>query len=243
MIKNTQQYLEKIQKTVSKESSQAAALIWYLSEANPNNEVHIDEVISTFVTSGFKSSVNKARLIKNLGKEPGIIKGIKKGTYRCSLKHSVDLENRFSVDEQHSKPKLTYNFIEQGTFPNNRAYLVRITEQINGTYEYEFYDGCAVLMRRLMESLLIEVFEYTGQAQLIRDANGHYKMLNGIINSLGGSRIRFARGIAKTIENVKKVGDNAAHGRAHTTKKNDIDDLKIEYRKLISELKLHSNIV
>jgi hypothetical protein len=242
MAIDTKRYLEKIQKRHSKESSLAAALVWYLSEAKSNIDIEIDEIISIFVTSGLKPSVNKSRLVKNLGKEPGIIKGSKKDTFRCSLRHIDDLDARFSVDEEHSKPKISYSFLDKDTFPESRTYLLRMSEQINGTYEYEFYDGCAVLMRRLMESLLIEVFEHTGQGRLIKDAAGEYKMLKGIIRAIGGSSIKFARGVDKTIENVKKVGDNAAHGRTHITKKNDINDLKIEYRKLISELKSQSNI-
>ncbi|WP_411819541.1 hypothetical protein ABFZ85_12150 [Hyphococcus formosus] len=235
-------YLQKIGKKYTKESTLAAALVWRLAEGRSGVDVDLNQVVSVLVDSGFKSSVNKSRLKKTLANELGINKGSKKDTFRCSLKHIDDLDARFSVDEEHSIPKISFSFLDEGTFPESRAYLVRMGEQINGTYEYEFYDGCAVLMRRLMESLLIEVFEHTGQGQLIKDAAGEYKMLKGIISAIGGSSIKFARGIDKTIANVKKVGDNAAHGRTHITKKNDINDLKIEYRKLISELKSKSNI-
>ena len=236
--KETRLYIQKISEKILKESTLAAALVWHISNANPEVDVEIDQIISIFKSSGLKSSVNKTRLLNTLKKERGIIIGAKKkNSFRCSLQFLDELEGKFSVDTEHSKPKVSYSFLAQDTFSSSRSYLVKMCEQINGTYEYEFYDGCAVLLRRLMESLLIEVFEAQGQADLIKQSDGNYKMLNGIISALGGSTIRLARGIDKTMTDVKKVGDNAAHGRSHITKKNDINDLKIDYRKLISELK------
>ncbi len=242
MPTNEDIYLEKIQSRHNKESTLAAALVWRISNGSPKTDVSIDRIIEIFISSGLKSSVNKTRLIKSLRKEHGILSGTKKDHFRCSLALLDDLEDRFSVDEEHSKPKISYSFLEKGTFPESRAYLIRMCDQINGTYQYEFYDGCAVLMRRLMESLLIETFEAKGEANLIKNNDGTYMMLSGIISSLGPSSIRLARGIDKVIQNIKKVGDNAAHGRTHTTKKNDINDLKIDYRKLISELKSQAQI-
>jgi hypothetical protein len=40
-----------------------------------------------------------------------------------------------------------------------RGYMERIAHQINGTYSNGWYDGCAVMIRRLIETLIIEVFE------------------------------------------------------------------------------------
>ncbi|MCF6292819.1 MAG: hypothetical protein L3J04_05430 [Robiginitomaculum sp.] len=239
---DAERYLKEIQYKVKKESTLAAALIWYLSGGESKSDIDIDQIISIFKSSGLKSSVHKKRLGDNLGKETGIIKGSKKNSFRCSLKCLNYLEEKFSVDTEHSKPKISYNFLEQDTFPSSRGYLTNMCSQINGTYEYEFYDGCVVLLRRLMESLLIEVFETLGQEKLIKDSEGNYKMLNGIIKALGSSPIKLERGTDRIIKNVKEVGDNAAHGRSHITKKNDINDLKIGYRKLVSELKNKANI-
>lgn len=39
-----------------------------------------------------------------------------------------------------------------------RKYLEQMVYQINAAYEYGMYDASAVLMRRLMESLIIEIY-------------------------------------------------------------------------------------
>ena len=38
------------------------------------------------------------------------------------------------------------------------------------------------------------------------------------------------------MDEVKQIGDTAAHDRTYITQQGDIDDLKTKYRKLISEL-------
>ena len=41
---------------------------------------------------------------------------------------------------------------------NTRGYIERVVYQINGSYEKGWFDACAVMMRRLLETLIIEVF-------------------------------------------------------------------------------------
>lgn len=57
---------------------------------------------------------------------------------------------------------------EEGLVPNShhvimssltrgsRSYIVSIANQINGAYENGWYDACAVMIRRFVETLLIE---------------------------------------------------------------------------------------
>src|SRR5258706_4927786 len=43
-----------------------------------------------------------------------------------------------------------------------RHYLMMVVHQINTTYETACFDACAVMLRRLVESLIIEAFEAKG---------------------------------------------------------------------------------
>ena len=43
---------------------------------------------------------------------------------------------------------------------NTRGYIERIANQVNGTYENGWYDACTVMIRRLLETLIIEAFEH-----------------------------------------------------------------------------------
>ena len=41
-----------------------------------------------------------------------------------------------------------------------RGYIEKVSNQINGAYENGWYDACAVMLRRLIETLIIETFEH-----------------------------------------------------------------------------------
>src|ERR1700757_3116845 len=62
-----------------------------------------------------------------------------------------------------------------------RGYIEKIANQINGAYENGWYDACAVMLRRLTETLIIETFEHHGVADQIKGANGDYMYLRDLI--------------------------------------------------------------
>ena len=54
-------------------------------------------------------------------------------------------------------------------FNNTRGYIERVVNQINGSYEKGWYDCCAVMTRRLLETLIIETYEaYSGLSTVSR---------------------------------------------------------------------------
>ena len=55
-----------------------------------------------------------------------------------------------------------------------RTYLERITHQINITYTNGCYDACAVMIRRLIETLIIEVFEQYQISDKIKNKTGDF---------------------------------------------------------------------
>ena len=112
----------------------------------------------------------------------------------------------------------------------------RQVHQINGAYEYGFFDASAVLCRRLMESLIVEIYiSQKRQDQVSRDRI--FFGLDGLIATItADAAIPLGRGSPKTMNEVKVLGDTAAHDRTYITAQIDIDDVKARYRKLVSEL-------
>src|SRR3989339_1459690 len=54
----------------------------------------------------------------------------------------------------------TDSIIPQELTNETRSYLHEIVRQINGCYDATFYDACSVMIRRLVETLIIEVYEH-----------------------------------------------------------------------------------
>jgi hypothetical protein len=55
-----------------------------------------------------------------------------------------------------------------------RGYIERIANQVNGAYENGWYDACAVMIRRLLETLIIEAFEKHQLIHKIKNPSGDF---------------------------------------------------------------------
>lgn len=106
-------------------------------------------------------------------------------------------------------------------------------------YECGLYDATLVLMRKLIETLIIETFERFGVDALIKDVNGYFLFLSDLIPKyLGSSKWNTSRNLDKNIAKVKKYGDLSAHNRRYQAKQSDIDSFKFELRQVIQEMVL-----
>ena len=65
-----------------------------------------------------------------------------------------------------------------------RGYIEKVTNQVNGCYEKGWFDSCAVMMRRLLETLIIECFEKHGIDATIKDASGDFLFLRDLITRM-----------------------------------------------------------
>jgi hypothetical protein len=87
-----------------------------------------------------------------------------------------------------------------------------------------------------MESLIIEIYVNRGRHQEIQQ-NGVFVSLEHLLVHIKGDRtIPLGRTTPKTMDDIKKLGDTAAHDRTYVTTQVDIDDVKARYRKMINEL-------
>lgn len=157
--------------------------------------------------------------------------------------HALHRINLAKLDEKFSsytgivKPVSNENILTASSCTGGRKYLVSLVEQINGSYTYGFYDGAAVLMRRVMESLIISSFEKKGKEAQIRDADGNYLMLRDLISQAKNpSNFKLSRGMGDVMDLIKDLGDTAAHNRLYITKKADVDNVQSKFRRLIEEL-------
>lgn len=122
-------------------------------------------------------------------------------------------------------------------FKKKRGYIIKTINQINGTYEKGYYDACAVMIRRLIETLIIEVYEYNNISEEIKDNNGDFLFLSGLIPKINNEKnCNISRTAKVTLDKIKKLGDSSAHNRRFNAHKRDIDSLKLDLRILIEEL-------
>ena len=95
------------------------------------------------------------------------------------------------------------------------------------------------MMRKLVETLIIETFEYRQIAHLIRDANGEYMMLEELIKAaLSEQTLGLGRETKRALPKIKSVGDQSAHGRRFTARRQDIEQLRDGFRIAVEDLVL-----
>jgi hypothetical protein len=120
---------------------------------------------------------------------------------------------------------------------NTRSYIEKVSHQINGTYSKGWYDACAVMLRRLVETLIIESFEAHSIGAKIKDCSGNYVFLRDLVDfSLAESTWTLGRNVRSALPKLKDVGDKSAHIRRYNAHREDIDKIAAELRDVIQEL-------
>jgi hypothetical protein len=169
---------------------------------------------------------------------------IDSNTIQIAGRAAVELVKKLKTDA----PR-TFVPPSEGTRPSNefilphamvrgtRGYIEKIVFQINGCYEKGWFDGCAVMMRRLMETLIIECFEKHLIADRIKNPNGDFFYLADLIAKITQeSTWNLGRNTKHALPKLKSLGDQSAHSRRYTAHREDIDKLSNDFRTVCQEL-------
>src|SRR5258706_16129298 len=88
-----------------------------------------------------------------------------------------------------------------------RGYVERVVNQINGCYEKGWFDGCAVMMRRLIETLIIECFEHFHIESKIKNPDGDFLYLGELIDKMVQETAwSLGRNTKKGLPRLKNIG-------------------------------------
>ena len=120
---------------------------------------------------------------------------------------------------------------------DTRGYIERVANQINGTYENGWYDACAVMIRRLIETLIIETFEHHGISGKIKNTTGDFLFLRDLIDkTITESTWNLGRNTRSALPRLKDIGDKSAHSRRFVAQRGDIQPLISDIRTVVQEL-------
>lgn len=118
-----------------------------------------------------------------------------------------------------------------------RGYLEKLAHQINGTYANAWYDACAVMIRRFVETLIIEAYEAHSIEAKIKDSSGDYMFLRDLVTRVVAEpKLPLGRNSKKALPRLKDIGDKSAHSRMFLAHREDVDKLQDDLRTVIQEL-------
>jgi hypothetical protein len=131
---------------------------------------------------------------------------------------------------------------DEGLFPlsliakTRRGYLMTVCRQMNGCFGSGWYDAAAVMMRRLLETSIIEAFEAHHLDGKIKNAQGDFFQLSElIVAALAETTWNLSRNTKKALPNLRDVGHISAHSRRYTAQKGDIVKVSQDARIAIEE--------
>ncbi len=213
----------------------AVALLWYYRHTQEYEERSATALATDLHDEGFPKP-NVTRLAADLKRSRCTTRGKRPGTFQIDVRHLAALDESYLPLLGARKVKVTGAILPSESLTGTRGYLEQLAHQINGSYDAGFFDACAVLCRRLMETLVIEVYIHQGRPHDIQQ-DGVFLPLDRLLAQIKGDKsVALGRATPKTMAEVKLLGDTAAHDRTYITKQVDIDDVKARYRKLIGEL-------
>lgn len=187
---------------------------------------------------------NQARLKTNIKKSKLFVAGKEKDSFRIHPITIETLDSEYPDLKKKSEEIFTQNsVIDESLLQKDRSFVLSLMRQINASYENNIFDGCAVLMRRLLEIMLILSYEELKIEKDIQDGNGHYKQLNNIIDdAITNKTLKLSRNTKECIEKFRKLGNFSAHKIFYNAKRSYIEPLILDYGAMIEELLYKSSL-
>jgi hypothetical protein len=177
------------------------------------------------------SKPNVSRLTEKLKKSRETVNGSKPGTFRLHHNYLQQMDAQYpSLSEKSQEVTDDGTILPPSLYQNTRGYIESVAKQINRSYEENIFDGCAVLMRRLEEILLIMAYEHLGIAAEIKGADGNYVLLEAIVkNAEGNAKLNLGRNSRKSIDVFRERGNYSAHKIYYLCKREYIREKIDEY--------------
>ena len=213
----------------------ATAFVWYHYTVH-ESEITISEMNNYFVKSSLPK-YNQTYLKNDLRASKNVIKGLKFNTYKPSRKYIDEMIQKHPFIMVKSEEVVTDDTIlPDSLIVSTRGYIENLGKQINAAYNHNIFDGCAVLMRRLLEILLIHSYEESKRISEISDGD-EYKNLSFIINyTISNKPFTLCKEATEVLDNFRQLGNFSAHKIQYNAKRKDIDNIKLRYRLTIEQL-------
>lgn len=237
-----QKVLHEICETFPCKIDTATAFVWLHYRCSNGESCGIKKINDYFELSNLPK-YNITYLRRDLIKSKNVLSDGKTGAYRPTRQYIIKLDAQFLHCFEQSEEVVCKGIVlPEVLYKNTRGYIVSLSRQINASYENNIFDGCAVLMRRLLEVLLIHAYDAVGKIMDIQDSDG-YKSLNIIIKDVSQKKpFHLSKEVLKILDKFRELGNMSAHKIQYNAKKQYIDEVIALYRLAIEELLYNAKI-
>lgn len=175
--------------------------------------------------------------MSRIRKSSDFTKGPEEDSFRLHANTVQSLDEEFDGLEEPTEEIESFDtIIPSSLYSDTRGYIERLAKQINSSYENNIFDGCAVLMRRLIEVLLILAYNNLEIDDEIRE-NGRFDGMKTLINkSIKNNTLDLSKDSKDCIDRFRELGNFSAHKIHYNCRRTYIQETIPEYRVLVEEL-------
>ena len=135
-----------------------------------------------------------------------------------------DIDEILKPPLEGTKPR-TYQLVDFHSVNGTRGYIEKIVDQVNGTCEKAWYDACSVMLRRLIETLIIE-FHINHEIDCNVKVNNEFIPLDKLIEAAKmESKLSLTGPSKRVLPKIKNLGDKSAHSPTFNAKRTNIEKL------------------
>jgi hypothetical protein len=153
------------------------------------------------------------------------------------VSYKVGSDLRAAIDgagnQRTGDPFITSDILKPGVYR-------KVLEEANRCYGQGCPNACAAMLRRLVESLIIEAFEAHKIEARIKDSTGEYLELKALIGkAVADADLKLTRNTRNALPNLKFLGDLSLHSRRNLIREGDLKGIRNDARGAIEELASH----
>jgi hypothetical protein len=218
------------------QTKQALAVLWFHDEKTPATEMNAGELARIIHRAGLGNP--HSTQLGEAVKKSGMVIASGSG-FTLKVLSRIQIREWLVPILGDPKPQVDQDlgYLSRQVWRDTRDYVEKVCEQMNGCYQYGFFDAASVMMRRLIETLIIEAYEALHRESEIKDPNGNYLMLRDLVaRAIGAKPIGLGRDARDALGKIKEMGDRSAHNRRYNAVKSDMDKVQSGVRVIVDEL-------
>ena len=233
-----QDFCEILTKLDRSNAEKAVALLWFFDCEQPNvskTAGHLTKVLGDHHV-GTPNQTALAEAIKKtkLANESANGFSLKPGSRRVIRDWLPELDGIQPTMDHVS------GYIPEPIWKNTRGYVEEVCRELNGSFRHAYYNAAAVMLRRLLETLIIEAYEHLCRENEIKDGGGNYMMLSDLAERACGESghkgLNLGRDSKKALKDARTLGNWSAHARRFLAHASDLTKIQVGMRLLVQEL-------
>lgn len=234
--RHLEEFCLKLSKLGLTHSEVGLAILWFCDNETPGESKSPGEIARIIRDTGL-GAPNSTILGKAILASKKAMTNGGRLTIKPASREAVESLFRSVLVKKPKPAEQELGYLPKAVWHPSRGYIERVATQLNGCYHHGYFDAASVLIRRLIETLLIECYEHLKIEAQIKKPDGNYPMLSEIIGgAVDRGQLSLGRDTKKVLKEIKALGDRAAHNRRYNAVKADLDKIQADFRLAIDEL-------